>query len=109
MSPILSNLSRHSGAGQNLEASATFWIPACAGMTDKKLMAIILVLLFYVICSAIYIFEISTACNLTRHSGAGRNPETSTTYWIPACAGMTCLKLTGITLMLHELLYEIIV
>jgi len=29
------------------------------------------------------------------HSGAGRNPVFSTTYWIPACAGMTSLELTG--------------
>jgi len=30
--------SRHSGAGWNLVVSVGYWIPACAGMTNMKLM-----------------------------------------------------------------------
>ena len=39
--------------------------------------------------------DINIVALFFRHFGVGRNPVASMTYWIPAYAGMTNLKLVG--------------
>ncbi len=83
---------------RNPEISTTYWIPACAGMTSLNLTAIMLSFVILRTCTVTYKFETSTISNLSRHTGVGRNSEVTTTSWIPACAGMTDIKLTAIML-----------